>query len=227
MRIAPLVVGLGTAAVCARLGVWQVDRLAQRRAWNAEVEARLAAPPLTVTSGLTATPPESLTYRRVEARGVFAFADEQVEPNRSFRGAPGVYVVTPLRFADGTGILVQRGFTYAPDGMTVDLAAVAEPESTVVRGILLAPTGRGAVHPDTAQVGYPLFPLVVRRTQVDTGLPARLALVGPPVLDEGPHLSYAIQWFSFALIALVGGVLLARRVGADVAHPPEDSTAAD
>jgi cytochrome oxidase assembly protein ShyY1 len=32
--------------------------------------------------------------------------------------------------------------------------------------------------------------------------------VAPPGFDDGPHLSYAIQWFSFATIAVVGCVVL-------------------
>lgn len=199
------------AAVCVRLGVWQLDRLAERRAWNGQVAARLAAPPLTLASGLAAVPAESLAHRRVEARGVFAFGDQRLEPNRSLRGLPGVYVVTPLRFADGTGVLVQRGFAAAPDAMTVDAARLVEPESTVVEGVLVSATGRLAVRPESVAVGYPLLPLVVRRTARPPGMPGGLAVVEPPPLDAGPHLSYAIQWFAFAIIGLVGGVLLARR----------------
>lgn len=213
MRVLALVIGLAAAAVCARLGIWQLDRHAERAAWNAKVAARLESHPLVLTSGLVAAPADSLLYRRVQARGRFAFADQRTEPNKSLRGRPGVYVVTPLRFADGTGVLVQRGFAPAPDGMTVDAAQLAEPESTVVEGVLLSATGRLAVHPESVAVGYPLLPLVIRRTVPAAGLPGGLAIVGLPPRDAGPHLSYAIQWFAFAAIALVGGILLARRGG--------------
>jgi len=211
VRFLPVLFGLVVAAVCVRLGIWQLDRLGQRRAWNDAVAARVAAPPLILASGLVSVPAESLVHRRVEARGVFAFGDQRTEPNRSLRGLPGVYVVTPLRFADGTGVLVQRGFAAAPDGMTVDPARLVEPESTVVEGVLVSATGRLAVRPESVAVGYPLLPLVVRRTAPAAGMPRDLAVVGLPPLDAGPHLSYAVQWFAFALIGLVGGVLLARR----------------
>jgi surfeit locus 1 family protein len=215
VRFLPVLIGLVVAAVCVRLGIWQLDRLAERRAWNDQVAARLAAPPLILASGLATVPAESLAHRRVEARGVFAFGDQRLEPNRSLRGLPGVYVVTPLRFADGTGVLVQRGFAAAPDGMTVDAARLVEPESTVVEGVLVSAAGRLAVRPESVTVGYPLLPLVVRRTARAAGMPPDLAVVGLPPLDAGPHLSYAIQWFAFAIIGLVGGVLLAR----SVSHP--------
>jgi surfeit locus 1 family protein len=223
MRILALVIGVVAATVFARLGVWQLDRLGERRAWNREVAARLEAPPLTLRSGLVSAPVGSLVYRRVKAAGVFAFADQRAEPNRSLRGLPGAYVVTPLRFADGTGVLVQRGFAAAPDGMTIDPARLVEPESTVVEGVLLSATGRLAVHPESVSAGYPLLPLVIRRTTRVSGMPEGLAVAGLPPLDAGPHLSYAVQWFAFALIALIGGVLLSRRtVRPGGRAPPSD-----
>jgi surfeit locus 1 family protein len=210
-RVAALLIGLGAAAICARLGVWQLHRLAERRALNAEVESRLAAPPLTLTSGVANGSVDSLTYRRARAAGVFAFADQAVEENRSHEGLPGVYVVTPLRFADGTGVLVSRGWAFSPDARTVDLAKLLEPDSAIVDGVLLPPAGRLAIRPESLPVGYPLFPLVLRRTDSSAAMPAGLIPVHLPPRGNGPHLSYAIQWFAFAVIALVGGGLLAWR----------------
>ena len=228
MRILALLIGFAVSAGCVRLGVWQLDRLAQRRAWNDGVASRLAQPSLTLRSGLTTLDRDSLQHRRVEAHGVFAFAEQRTEPNRSLQGVPGVYVVTPLRFSDGTGVLVERGFTYAPDGMTADLAALAEPDTTLVRGVLLVPAGRLAIRPESVALGYPVFPLVIRRTEEPAaGMPERLVTVALPALDEGPHLSYAIQWFSFAVIAGVGGVLLARRSGSRSPAPARDGPSLD
>jgi surfeit locus 1 family protein len=213
MRVAAVLLGVGVAAVCVRLGLWQLDRHAERRAWNAQVEARLAAPPLLLTSGIGANPADSLAYRRARATGVFAFADQAVDLHRSRRGAPGVFVVTPLRFGDGTGILVNRGWTFAPDGRTADLGALVEPDSTLVEGVLLPPAGRLAVRPESLAVGYPLFPLVLRRTARPADAPSGLVEAELPPRGSGPHLSYAVQWFAFAGIALVGGGILARRSG--------------
>lgn len=211
MRWAALVLGFGVALGCARLGIWQLERHAERRAWNAEVDTRLAAPPVLLTSGTTGTVGDALAYRRARAAGTFAFADETVETHRSVRGTPGVFVVTPLRLADGTGVLVNRGWLFAPDGRTADLAAFAEPESVFVEGVLLPPGGRFAVRPESLSVGYPLFPLTLRRTDAPPGAPSGLVPAPLPPRDAGPHLSYAFQWFAFATIAAVGGVILARR----------------
>ncbi len=210
MRLAALVLGLAAAALFVRLGLWQLDRLDQRRILNASLETRLAAPPIALTTGLVAAV-DSLTFRRVRARGAFVFADEVVEGGRTFRGAPGAYLLTPLRFVDGTAVLVVRGWTYAADGLTVERESLVEAESTTVEGVLLPVAGRWSVRPDTLTRGYPLLPLVLRRTVPPPALPERVAIVALPPRDDGPHLSYAIQWFAFAVIAVVGGVILARR----------------
>ena len=212
-RYAGLLVGLAVALVCGRLGFWQLDRRAERRALNATLDTRLALPPLAFDSGTTLVGmvPDSLRFRRARAAGRLDFSGQVIEIARSFQGAPGVHVLTPVRLADGVGVLVDRGWTYAADGMTVDPGLLGEPDSTVVEGVFGLPSGRFGVGPDTLRVGYPLLPVVLRRTSPSPGMPAALRPVPPPALDDGPHLSYAIQWFSFAAIALVGGALLARR----------------
>jgi len=206
-----LVIAVVAAAVCARLGIWQLARNGERRAWNREVERRMSMPPLQLRSGVSAVPADSLAYRRASATGIFVFLDEVVERNRSLQGAPGVHVLTPLRLADGTAVLVNRGWTYAPDAMTADLRALREADTAVVDGVLFPPVGRGAVVPDSLRVGYPVLPLVLRRTTRTATQPANLALAPLPPRDAGPHLSYAVQWFAFATIALVGGTVLATR----------------
>lgn len=225
MRYGGLVLGIAAALLFTRLGVWQLDRLHQRRVHNALLAQRVAAPPLDLTSGaaVAGVPPESLQYRRVRAAGAFDFSRELVDGEKSYRGAPGVHLLTPLRVANGTAILVDRGWAFAADARSVDEPALAEAESTVVEGLLVVPAGRRAVRPDTLRLGYPLLPLVLRRTAAPDSLPSGLAIPELPALNEGPHLSYALQWFSFAAIALVGGALLTwrrGRAGARYSPPP-------
>jgi len=205
------VAALAIAALCARLGVWQLDRLAQRRARNVEIAARLAKPPLPVGRG---TAPDSVRQRRVVARGVYDFARERVWPLRSFDGSPGVALVTPLRLADGSAVLVDRGWVPSPDAYHVDEALYREPDSATVEGLGVVPParsqGRGDVDPAAWRdsMPYALLPFILQQTGTSArrGLPRRWP---PPSLDDGPHLSYAIQWFSFALIIVVGtGALL-------------------
>ncbi|TLY49144.1 MAG: SURF1 family protein, partial [Gemmatimonadetes bacterium] len=86
------------AAACVRLGVWQLDRLRQRRERNAQVLARLSQPPLPVTGALSA---DSARDRRLSARGVYDYAHERLWYGQSYEGVPGVDLVTPLRLPDG------------------------------------------------------------------------------------------------------------------------------
>ena len=196
-------VAVVVAAGCVRLGIWQVDRLAQRKARNAALASRLALPPLELVGGrITA---DSARQRRVMARGVYDFSAERMWPGRSFDGTPGVALITPLRLADGSVVLVDRGWVPSPDAFHVDHAAYREPDSATVTGIaFILPRGRG----DVDASGF--LPIVVQLDTPDPerGLPRRWP---PPALDNGPHLSYAIQWFSFAVIVLVGTVAMIRR----------------
>jgi len=190
------------AALCISAGVWQLGRLEQRRARNAVLKARLALPPLEVRPGLGA---DSARWRRVVATGVYDFSAERTWPGRSFEGTPGVALITPLRLADGSAVLVDRGWVYSPDAFHVDHNTYREPATATVTGIaLVTPRGRG----DVDVAGFLPFVIQVVGRDPASGLPRRWPA---PVFDNGPHLSYAIQWFSFALIALVGTAVMIRK----------------
>ena len=213
--IAFVVLAIGLAVLFVRLGFWQLDRLAQRRARNAEVARELARPPI---------PIEQLTdtgLRRVTVSGLPDYEHEIVITGRSHDGSPGVFIVTPVRIT-GThpAVLVNRGWVYAPDAATVDLTKWRESRTTFsgYRQPLRSQTDRTTikgrkVHDLTQQaarqlVPYPVIGLVISQDSVSAAGPVRLPM---PALSNGPHLSYAIQWFSFAIIALVGAAIVAVR----------------
>lgn len=226
--LAFVLVAVVVAAGCVRLGIWQLHRLAQRRALNAMLAARLESPAVPVQALL---PDSTSAYRRASATGTYDFANELSLAARTHQGSPGVNIVTPLRLAGtDTAILVNRGWVYSPDAERVDFSRWLEHTAATVTGYLL-PLNRGGRGPAMS----PVSPRVVRRLDFDSlakrlpypiarfvlvvtpeprgqagtpaprdSTPARLPL---PLMDEGPHLGYAIQWFSFALIALVGGAV--------------------
>jgi surfeit locus 1 family protein len=212
------------AALFARLGFWQLDRLAERRARNALVIARLHEPPI----ALALLPRDTAVahFRRVVVEGRFDYAHEVGWTNLSRNGSPGVHLLTPLRRAGtDTAVLVDRGWIYAPDGMTIDRARWREADT--VSGIgrvqeiapAVAEQATRTGHPDeirwlspdsvARRAGYPIAPYFIAlegdTSTASMSVPARSP---PPALDEGPHMSYAIQWFSFAAIA-IGGTLVA------------------
>jgi surfeit locus 1 family protein len=236
--IALVLVAACVVAVCVRLGIWQLDRLAERRAMNARTAASFDAEPTDITAILDRPAPQ---FRRVTIRGSYDFDSEIVLVNRSRDGAPGVNLLTPLRVpGHDTAVLVNRGWVYSPDGASVDRVRWREAADMAGTAYVLQPTfapsattGRGPLDStrrllrvDTvriaASIPYPVasYQLVLLAggtpgeslgtyatgAASEGSTPVRLP---PPALDEGPHKSYAIQWFSFATIVIVGtGALL-------------------
>lgn len=221
-----VVFALAVSAGCVRLGFWQLHRLEERRALNTMLAGRLSAPAQDVRVFLRG--PADASYRRASSTGVYDFTNEFAVGGRTHEGSPGVNIITPLRIAGtDTAILVNRGWVYAPDAMIADLTRWREPAAARVSGYLLdIPRGqRGPVttpsstrslrHLDrdslARRLPYPIAPFVLVVTDVTSGagdsVPARLP---PPLLDEGPHLGYAIQWFAFALIGVLGLVFAVR-----------------
>ena len=220
--LAGLAVAFLAAAGCVRLGFWQLDRLRGRRARNAHVEAARARPPIELTGyGRSA---DSAVNRRVRARGSYDYDHEQLWRARSYEGAPGVSLITPLRLPDGSAVLVDRGWVPSPDAFHVDQRAYRESAAAEVVGLGVdVPRGKGDVDPRTLadSLPYPLLPFVLQRLPPARRRPAA-SLFGsarpplpwpPPELGDGPHLSYAVQWFSFAVIIVVGSIALYRRQG--------------
>lgn len=214
-----LAIALGAAGVCVRLGIWQLHRLAERRARNAVVQAARDLPPVEITSAHIA--PDSIHNRRVHVRGVYDFARERTWPGRSFEEVPGVALLTPLKLPDGSAVFVDRGFAPAPDAMHVRNQQdyrEPPPDSADVTGLALtAPRGRGDVDPSrlTDSLPYPVAPWVVLELARKGEVSPRVFRWQPEPLDNGPHLLYAIQWFSFATIALVGTFFLVRKTRAE------------
>ncbi|NNG15971.1 MAG: SURF1 family protein [Gemmatimonadales bacterium] len=228
LRSTPVLVGLIllVTATCLRLGLWQVDRLHQRRAINATSIAQRTLPSLSLNDPLPQGIADPLPNRHVTAVGEFDHSQQVVVRGRVYREAPGVHVVTPLRLTNSdTAVLVNRGFVPAPDAMTAEVDSLDEVGPRRVTGIAFAiPTdadgGTPLVHAGRttwkrldlaalrARLSYPILDVYVLE-EPDSGLPRYPRRLEPRPIDDGPHLSYAIQWFSFGTIALVGGVILA------------------
>lgn len=225
-RLLGFIVPLAFAALFARLGVWQLSRLSERRAFNATLETRLAAPPV----DFTAVPSDTGAghYRRATARGVYLYDREIAWGARTREGSPGVNILTPVRLAGSdTVVMVNRGWAYSEDASTIDYTRWRERDSATVSGYLetypatdAATNTTKVVHRlDRARiarlVGLPIAPYLLVQTS-DSALHADSVPVRmpTPILDEGPHRSYAMQWFSFATIAVVGAVFLLRRTPA-------------
>lgn len=217
-----LAIPFACAALFVRLGVWQLSRLHEKRAFNAVLSARLAAPAVEATS----LPADTALghYRRVFAGGALLYDREVVYAGRSHDGAPGVDLLTPMKIAGhDTVLMVNRGWAYSADAASLDGSRWKEADSETVAGYAETFTGkeRGStphrVHvldhaAIQAMVGLPVASYILVQTSDSAGhADSALARLPVPALTEGPHESYAVQWFSFALVAVVGGVALSRR----------------
>lgn len=236
----------------SQFGAWQLRRHDQREARNAVIETRLVAPPVSLAIALAEAEAarsevgqaeaaadgvsDPLDYRRVQLDGRY---DPDVEVLRrpvSRDGVPGFHVVTPFVLADGSAVLVERGWVpqefdrapveaAQPPAGEVTIQAWAFPGERPPSGPLAGlaprdpPTGRltqvAYVDPQrlAEQVPYPLQPA---RLLLDAGPrpPGDSSLPLPPpapAATMGPHLGYAIQWYAFVAITVIGYAALLRK----------------
>ncbi len=205
--------------------MWQLRRLDERKEFNAEVVERSELPPVSIDE-LLAEPgfsPEEATWRRVTASGVWL--PQQVTVfNRSQDGLAGDNVVTALEQDNATTVLVNRGFVPVgvdqPPAPSGDVAIIGTVRNTQGRrrGEL---TDQGLALTEVRRIDLdrlsPQFPgtvapvyldLIASEPPTEGDYPAPIP---PPELSEGPHLSYAMQWFIFSAAVVVGWVLAVRR----------------
>jgi len=224
-------VSLAITAACASLGFWQLARLDSRRDFNQILARRLAVPPVEVSRLPADT--ANARYRRATIAGTYDYANEFVLMSRTRQGSPGVNIVTPVRIAGSdTAVLVNRGWVYAPDAMTVDLRKWREKDSVAGIGYVATfppPRDGNAASPSRPnayrwldyrvlknRLPFPIAPYHLVLAADTTPVPRDLPQSNPPrlpapMMDQGPHLSYAFQWFSFATISIIGTYLLLRR----------------
>lgn len=220
-----MVAAIAFAIACLGLGGWQARRLAERQARNAFLASRRFGPILPLDS-LPGDTTES-HFRRVRVAGSYDYGNQIVFTLRGRNGSPGVNIITPLlRNRKDTAVLVNRGWVYSPDGVNVDLNRWREADTVNAAGFVETFPTKGPFPPlnparprafrrlDRAQLvrlfPYPIadYYVVITDSSSSASAPPR---VEPLPLDEGPHRMYAIQWFSFAAISIIGLVIFIRR----------------
>lgn len=212
----PTLATLALLPLLVSLGFWQLDRAEEKRALQAEYDARSRDEPVLIGSGVQAA--EDLRFHKVVAHGRYDPEYEILLDNRVHRGQPGYYVITPLKLRDSdVRVLVNRGWVPLGESRTrlPDIATPqGEQEITGVATVPLerrfslggeAPRGRWQVvwpYLDLARyagaVPFPIQPVVVLLDPASTagGFVREWAR-----LDTGiaTHQGYAFQWFTLAL----------------------------
>ena len=216
------------------LSQWQFRRLDDKRAENALVAANAEADPLTLPEAIAlvaAEGVEAAQFRPVQVAGRYVTDQEVAVRNRSFAGAPGRWIVTPLASAEGD-VLVARGFApLAVDDIEPPFEAAAPAATELTALGYIQPTQErgsfGPTDPDTGTLGEmarvdvdrvaqqygELAPFWLQLAGQDPAPSADvLTLIPLPEPDEGPHLGYAVQWLIFTVIAVGGYPIILRRV---------------
>jgi surfeit locus 1 family protein len=215
--------------ILINLGLWQLRRLEQRRALNASILAGLNAPVVLLTG--EEVDPDELHRQRVSVTGTFDNEAAIAIRNRPFQGQPGVHLVVPLKIKDSDwAVMVDRGWIPQKDAVPERWSRYDLTDDSTVNGVAYPSQPRpegywvptdptpspGQPRLDTwfrvdieriqEQVDYPLLPIFIEQS-AEPGTTTN----DPPLqedninvkFDEGPHLSYAVQWFSFALVLVV------------------------
>lgn len=248
-RAAVLVlVAVVVATTCTLLGRWQWNKHVARDAVLATQSANWTAPPVALTSLVaapTTAPVAADQWRSVRLTGHYLAASAVLLRNRPVNGQPAYHVLVPFQADGGDVLVVDRGWVPvgndaqrgedvpAPPAGTIDLVArlrLPEPDST-----RSAPPGQvqnfaptqvlAAGHVPTGTPAYRWYASVVSE---QPGPATPLDVLETPSTDPGPYLSYAIQWWVFALGALAAFGWMARREIVDdlAGRAPSASTAA-
>lgn len=235
------------AVACVALGAWQFDRRAQARAEISRIESNYDQAPVPVADILSELDSyeENQKWTPVSLTGTYLSDAEVLVRNRPFAGRPGFEILTPLLLSDGTVFIVDRG--WLPTGSAQDrpdvTPAAPEGEVTVTARLrqgepLLA--GRTSIE-GSGQIATAHLPQLADMIDMPTYTGAYGLIATPganpgsvpteslrPTLDEGPHLSYALQWYVFAIIGFIGlGWALRQEYRAVNVEDPDERERAD
>jgi surfeit locus 1 family protein len=210
---------LATVLVTARLGLWQLDRAAQKIALQAAIDERARASELEGAAAL-AVPAADAMHRAVRLQGEW-IADRTVWlDNRQMKeGRPGFFVVTPLKLADGRAVLVQRGWAprdprdrarvpplRTPAGVVEVHGRVAPPPARLYEfdaaasGLIRQNLDLGAFGRETGLSLLPWSVLQSGKATPDDGLQRDWP---PPETGVAKHQGYAFQWFGLSALVVI------------------------
>jgi cytochrome oxidase assembly protein ShyY1 len=209
-----------SVAAFALLAPWQFRRAAERAERNAAIERSFTTPPQPLRSVLAAdaAPTQRTEWRQVLITGHYLPSAEMVVRLRTVQGEPAYEVLIPLRLADGSTVLVDRGYLRPAAGVRVPrYPPVPGGEVTVTgrlradepdprHGEVVAQDGNRQVYAVStrtvgAATGVQLAPGYVQLVDGAAGVLSALPL---PQLYSGPSFAYALQWLAFGAMAPLG-----------------------
>lgn len=216
------------AVTCGLLSWWQWARRAEAVAEIVKIESNYDAPPAALDTLVPdlADADESVEWRPVELTGEYLADKQLLVRNRPRDSSAGFEVLVPFRLSDGSVFVIDRGWIPAGETLAAPDAVPAAPEGDVTVVVRLKPgepeiPGRSAPEGQLATVrlqdvadlvGQPTYTGMYGLVVSEDPAPADRPLTAVrPVDDEGPHLSYALQWIAFGILAFIGLVWAVRR----------------
>jgi len=213
---------------CVWFGNWQFDRRAEAQAEIARIDANYDAPsaPLTeAVTGLGDFNEDELKWQTIEARGTY-IGEPFLARNRPGPEGVGSNLIMPLELPDGTIFFVDRGWVPVAGADEIPATLPAAPSGSVIVEARLRASepeifGRTSSGRSVASINLTELSSQLNTERAFTGAYGQLVSETPagktgilpakPERDEGPHLSYALQWYVFILIAVIGVAYAARQ----------------
>lgn len=216
------------AIVAWGLSQWQFARRDEALAQIHLINTNYNAPPAALTEltdGVTPLP-TALTYRPVTLTGSYEHSHTLAVRNRPYQGQAGFEIIVPFRATDGHRFVVDRGWVPVGNNANNPSTIPAAPAGTVTIVARLKPfePGLGRTAPPSqlptiqwsqiakrvgaASLSRSAYGLLASENPAPQAAPAKIPR---PDIDEGPHLSYALQWIGFAVLAFIGFFWAVRR----------------
>jgi len=224
-----VLVGIGVAI---RMGIWQLDRNAARRASISNVQAVQAMPMLDLNHDPLPSDLTGMEYRRVRVSAEFDFEHQVALRNQiwtqSWGDEPGYALLTPLILSDGRAVLVERGWVPSRYDTSASWRQLDEPGMVTVVGILRLPMekgemGGGVTDPTLApdetrldfwnfvnlrrlqqQIPYPILNMYIQQSPGSNPEALPYRWLSQPDLELGAHIGFALMWFFYAGLLLFG-----------------------
>lgn len=215
------------------LSEWQRERYDGRNDANAVVERTISQPTAPLNEVLAEPPASGTTaqWRQVTASGTYLTESQALVRKKPMQGKVGFWVVTPFKLdqalADGTTVvLVNRGWVPPATNPNAPLQVPEAPSGQVTITGRLQDMQAAEQLPDdlpdkqilsvnptelTLPTGSKVAPLYINLQASNPPQTGDITVMPEPEIDSGPHLSYALQWIAFAIVLIVGIVILVRR----------------
>jgi surfeit locus 1 family protein len=215
-KIWALVITVIFVIIFVQLGQWQLSRAEEKDQRQHQLDQLASEPLVAIPTSLVEL--EDFLYRQVEVRGVYIPEETIYLDNKIHKGIAGYHIITPVKLSQSEmHVLINRGWiATGPDRSILPIVPAVEGE-VIVTGLVVPPTQRALELSDQIVPGYVWGTLYIDRYQEMTGLSVQPILIQQQdILEDGlirqwirldsgsdRNLGYAMQWFSFAALALI------------------------